>query len=168
MVTFGQKDTYRRSYGVYVQAFLTYCTNCTGWRPAGTAKSCQSFPESAPQPEAAFLHAMDCTDMIIGSVIDGRHRIGDYYTRDRSTPRHDSYYGGQSDLVGALGWTEDGVTKIMFQRAVSGTGQSDWDFRGDLHFIYAHGQEEGGNEFYVQKELKYHGSFREAKTITGM
>ena len=40
---------------------------------------------------------------------------GDYYTRDRSTPRRDEFYGGNDDLTAAVGWEENGVTTIMFR-----------------------------------------------------
>ena len=43
------------------------------------------------------------------------HRVGDYYTRDRSTPQPDSFYGGEDDLSGAEGWVSDGNTHIMFR-----------------------------------------------------
>ena len=41
--------------------------------------------------------------------------VGDYYTRDRSTPRRDEFYGGNDDLTAAVGWEENGVTTIMFR-----------------------------------------------------
>ena len=37
-------------------------------------------------------------------------QVGDYYTRDRSTPRQDSDYGGEEDLEAGFVWQEDGVT----------------------------------------------------------
>ncbi|MFH4974045.1 hypothetical protein AB6A40_000754 [Gnathostoma spinigerum] len=40
----------------------------------------------------APLHAMDCTDIVVGSVEDGRSRINDMYTRDRSTPLRDVWF----------------------------------------------------------------------------
>ena len=41
--------------------------------------------------------------------------MGDYYTRDRSTPQPDSFYGGEDDLSSAEGWVSDGNTHIMFR-----------------------------------------------------
>ena len=63
------------------------------------------------------LHPMDCMDIVVGTVHrDGRSRVGDYYTRDRSTPQPDSFYGGEDDLSGAEGWVSDGNTHIMFRK----------------------------------------------------
>ncbi|KHJ86211.1 hypothetical protein OESDEN_14046 [Oesophagostomum dentatum] len=42
----------------------------------------------------APLHAMDCVDVLIGAVRDGRTRVQDSYSRDRSTPLEDFWYGG--------------------------------------------------------------------------
>ena len=83
-----------------------------------------------------------------------------YYTRDRSTPRLDSYYGGSSHLTGAIGWEEDGMTKIMFRKvAESGAvDPADWNFEGTLHLVWSHGQ--NGHEHFVTDEIKYHGHNR--------
>ena len=43
---------------------------------------------------------MDCQDIIIGRARGNFSNIGDYYTRDRSTPRRDEVYGGKDDLIG--------------------------------------------------------------------
>lgn len=59
---------------------------------------------------------MDCTDIVIGTARGGFSRIGDYYTRDRSTPRFDSFYGGQDSLTAAVGEERDGMTTILFRR----------------------------------------------------
>ena len=61
------------------------------------------------------FHAMDCTDMVIGMANGDSSRIWDYYTRDRSTPRRDTYWGGSNDLTAAAGWERDGETIIMFR-----------------------------------------------------
>ncbi|KHJ77466.1 hypothetical protein OESDEN_22914, partial [Oesophagostomum dentatum] len=37
----------------------------------------------------APLHAMDCVDVLVGAVRDGRTRVQDSYSRDRSTPLED-------------------------------------------------------------------------------
>ncbi|KAK6732459.1 hypothetical protein RB195_016690 [Necator americanus] len=37
----------------------------------------------------APLHAMDCIDVLIGAIRDGRTRVQDSYSRDRSTPLED-------------------------------------------------------------------------------
>jgi hypothetical protein len=63
-----------------------------GWRPSSATKSCQAFPEQYPKPRGSDFHAMDCMDMVIGVARDGMGRVGDFYTRDRSTPREDSFW----------------------------------------------------------------------------
>ncbi|VDL74274.1 unnamed protein product [Nippostrongylus brasiliensis] len=40
----------------------------------------------------APLHAMDCIDILVGAVRDGRTRVQDSYSRDRSTPLEDFWY----------------------------------------------------------------------------
>lgn len=65
---------------------------------------------------------MDCTDIIIGSARGMKHRIGDYYTRDRSTPRLDSFWGGKESLTAAMGFERDGVTTILFRRKLTTDG----------------------------------------------
>ena len=67
---------------------------------------------------------MDCTDIVIGTAIGNEARVGDYYTRDRSTPRHDEFYGGTQSLTAVLGREVDGVTTIMFRRKINGTKDS--------------------------------------------
>jgi hypothetical protein len=55
-----------------------------GWRPSDMTKSCQEFPAGPTPPKGRDFHAMDCMDVIIGTVHgDGKSRVGDYYTRDR-------------------------------------------------------------------------------------
>ena len=76
----------------------------------------------------------------------------------RSTPRHDAFYGGRSDLTGGLGWVENGNTYLMFRKKRWSEDPTDHDFNGDLHLIWAHGQ--SGQEFYGLGELKYHGGNR--------
>lgn len=48
-------------------------------------------------------------------------RIADYYTRDRSTPRMDLFWGGKNDLTAAMGFEKDGVTTILFRKKLKGT-----------------------------------------------
>lgn len=66
---------------------------------------------------------MDCTDIVIGSARGNLYRIGDFYTRDRSTPRPDDFWGGEDSLTAALGWEEDGQTTIVFRRKLNGEGE---------------------------------------------
>lgn len=70
------------------------------------------------------FHAMDCTDIVIGSARGNLYRIGDFYTRDRSTPRSDEFWGGDDSLTAALGWEEDGQTTIVFRRKLNGEERS--------------------------------------------
>uniref|UniRef100_A0A1B0CTC1 Putative drebrin n=1 Tax=Lutzomyia longipalpis TaxID=7200 RepID=A0A1B0CTC1_LUTLO len=117
---------------------------------------------------------MDCTDIIIGSVRGNASRILDYYTRDRSTPRTDDFWGGKFDLTAATGLERDGVTTIAFRRKLEAHEPSDHAIVDDfMSVIWARGQEPGRYvhsplsgletemasvpEFYKQDELKYHG-----------
>lgn len=117
---------------------------------------------------------MDCTDIVIGSARGMASRVGDYYTRDRSTPRHDEFYGGKSDLTLATGYEKDGVTTIIFRKKLVATEPTDHTLDDELtHVIWAKGQEPGNyvhipasgieteassvKEFYQPDELKYHG-----------
>lgn len=63
------------------------------------------------------LHAMDCTDMVIAKVNGNLHRILDHYTRGRSTPQEDEWYGGQQSITAAVGEHVNGVTYIRFRRS---------------------------------------------------
>ncbi len=102
---------------------------------------------------------MDCQDIVIASVREGSlSNVGDYYTRDRSTPQRDEFYGGDSDLTAAIGWEEDGTTTVMFRRPLKGGAKADHDFGGELEFIWAHGRDD--KDFYAEDEIKYHGSNR--------
>lgn len=120
------------------------------------------------------FNPMDCTDLIIGTARGMAHRIGDYYTRDRSTPRRDDYWGGKDSLTAAMGYERDGVTTILFRRKLETNEPTDHVFReGPMHVIWAKGQEPGRyihqppsgiekskvsvKEFYKVDELKYHG-----------
>jgi hypothetical protein len=117
---------------------------------------------------------MDCTDIIIGTAQGDYSRVGDYYTRDRSTPRLDSFYGGKSDLTASGGFETNGVTTIIFRKKLEANEPSDHSIEDDLmHVIWARGQEPGNyvhsppsglekdaasvKDFYKADELKYHG-----------
>ena len=101
---------------------------------------------------------MDCLDIVLGTVRNGKSRISDYYTRDRSTPRLDKqFWGGKDDLTDAIGWQTDGITYIKFRKTIKGSGGSDRKFYGNLHLAWAHGQDPTTNPFYRNGELKYHG-----------
>ena len=53
---------------------------------------------------------------MIGAARGSQSRILDYYTRDRSTPRTDDFYGGEDSLTAAVGMEQDGMTNIKFRR----------------------------------------------------
>jgi len=124
-----------------------------GWRPASATKACQAFPESYPKPKGSDFHPMDCMDVVIGVAKQGLGRVGDFYTRDRSTPREDSFWGGDDDLVSSHAWEVDGKTTIRFIKKISG-GVADHALQGKLTLMWAFGQESG---FYQLDQLKYHG-----------
>lgn len=63
---------------------------------------------------------MDCVDLVIGAAKGNYSRIGDYYTRDRSTPLFDSEYGGEDSLTAALAIEEGEYTKMVFRRKLAG------------------------------------------------
>jgi len=117
---------------------------------------------------------MDCTDIIIGTAKGTSYRIGDYYTRDRSTPRKDEYWGGRDSLTAAFGYERDGVTTMLFRRKLAATEPTDHEIiDGNMQVIWARGQEPGRyvhqppsglekakvsvKDFYKVDELKYHG-----------
>ena len=126
-----------------------------GWRSADVSPNCQKFPTDVEHPNIPKqLHAMDCQDIIIGKTNGDFSNIGDYYTRDRSTPRRDEIYGGKDDLIAATGWEEDGTTTVMFRKPVNPADTTDNAFENMVTLIYAYGQPE--TEFYRTDELKYH------------
>ena len=65
---------------------------------------------------------MDCTDIVIGMARGQQSRVYDYYTRDRATPRMDSFYGGEDSLTAAVAKEEDGVTSIKWRKRLQ-TGE---------------------------------------------
>lgn len=117
---------------------------------------------------------MDCTDIVIGAARGMASRVGDYYTRDRSTPRTDDVYGGKNDLALGTGFEENGVTTIIFRKKLIANEPTDHTLDDALtHVIWARGQEPSGyvhvpasgleteastiKDFYQPDELKYHG-----------
>ena len=92
-------------------------------------------------PRGEF-HAMDCTDMVIGMARGDASRVFDYYTRDRSTPRVDSFWGGEDDLTAALAFERDGETTVLFRKKLKASSFSDHDIADEeMHVIWAIGQE---------------------------
>ncbi|KAK8372669.1 hypothetical protein O3P69_011719 [Scylla paramamosain] len=146
-----------------------------------------STSEAVTKKKTAFtpkgdFHAMDCTDIVVGVANGNHYRIDDFYTRDRSTPRPDSYWGGATSLTAALGWEVDGQTMILFRRKLEASEPTDHPItKGAMHVIWARGQEVGNyvhspksglesgpasvQDFYRPGELKYHGK-KESKEKT--
>ncbi|XP_076353423.1 uncharacterized protein LOC143248691 isoform X2 [Tachypleus tridentatus] len=133
-----------------------------------------AYPQVTPYTPRHDFHPMDCTDIVIGVVREGASRIFDYYTRDRSTPQIDSYYGGTDDLTAAVGEEMIGVTTILFRKKLKAKELTDHTIEDRLmNVIWARGQEPGMyihrpktgldigkakiKDFYRPDELKYHG-----------
>ncbi|XGW10304.1 hypothetical protein V3C99_012077 [Haemonchus contortus] len=122
----------------------------------------------------APLHPMDCVDVLIGAVRNGRIRVQDCYSRDRSTPLEDYYYEGEMSLVATAGREVDGRTVIMFRRSVKEIEPTDHPLGpGRMFVVWAKGQQQDAYvhrvpsalehsnlkvPFYVDDIVKYHGS----------
>ena len=63
---------------------------------------------------------MDCVDIVLGKARGEYSQVRDYYTRDRSTPRLDSFYGGSDSLTAAVGKEDNGTTTVIFRRRLTG------------------------------------------------
>jgi len=70
--------------------------------------------------EVGNVNPMDCTDIVIGAAVGELSRVGDYYTSDRSTPRHDEFYGGSQSLTAAIASQVNGTTTVIFRRPIDG------------------------------------------------
>ena len=68
---------------------------------------------------------MDCTDIVIGVARGQRFRVFDYYTRDRATPRRDSFYGGSDSITAAVGMEVEGFTYIKWRRRLESGGENE-------------------------------------------
>ena len=68
---------------------------------------------------------MDCTDIVIGVARGQRFRVFDYYTRDRATPRRDSFYGGSDSITAAVGMEVEGFTNIKWRRRLQSAGETE-------------------------------------------
>ncbi|TMS34383.1 hypothetical protein L596_001992 [Steinernema carpocapsae] len=122
-------------------------------------------PEPEPEPESSAEknevskhkdHAMDCSDIVIGSVVNGFHQVRDYYTISRATPRLDEYYGGQFSLTGAAAYEQDGQTTVVFRRKLQSTDTADHSIvPGPMTVIWAKGNIE--NDFFKKDIIRYHG-----------
>ncbi|XP_046426877.1 uncharacterized protein LOC124183003 isoform X4 [Neodiprion fabricii] len=184
----GAKRRSPKAYGaappdsdVTVRTSVTYQVSSKQGRKRRAIGAAETEPTTAPTPSAVHKYTpkhdfnpMDCTDIVIGSAVGMTHRIGDYYTRDRSTPRPDAFWGGQDGLTAAMGFEKDGVTTIVFRKKLNDTGLADHEIVDSaMHVIWAKGQEPGSyvhdppsgvekskvsvKNFYKPDELKYHG-----------
>ena len=66
----------------------------------------------------AALHPMDCTDIVIGVARGNQYRVIDYFTRDRATPRMDSFYGGEDSLTAAIAKEENNITTVIWRKSL--------------------------------------------------
>ncbi|XP_014667313.1 PREDICTED: uncharacterized protein LOC106808913 [Priapulus caudatus] len=148
-----------------------------GWRPADMTIKCQDFPElpggfypgenktsshlDQPHPHSGMmqrpLHPMACTDMVIASAKGNLTRVFDYYSWDMATPRVDEFFGGQDDLLAAIGHERAGVTTVLFRKKLVAMEMSDHSFLNeDMHVIWARGRA-FYHSLYQSDVLKYHG-----------
>ncbi|XP_015589186.1 uncharacterized protein LOC107264912 isoform X5 [Cephus cinctus] len=177
-----ETDVIPADMGVTVQTSVTYRVSTKQGRKKRAAAGTSATPEpTAPVPTAVHKYTpkhdfnpMDCTDIIIGTARGNTHRVGDYYTRDRSTPRQDSFWGGKDSLTSAFGFEKDGRTTIVFRRKLTTNDVTDHEIiDGNMQVIWAKGQMPGKYihnppsgvekskvsvpQFYKTDELKYHG-----------
>ncbi|XP_052758025.1 uncharacterized protein LOC113522394 isoform X2 [Galleria mellonella] len=160
---------------VTVKTSISYKVSSSKGRRKRAAQNAKEshYPSHEYVPKFDF-NPMDCTDIVIGTARGNYHRVLDYYTRDRSTPRVDTFWGGHDDITAASGFEENGVTTIMFRKKIKAKEPTDHSIVDDLmHVIWARGQEPGKyvhsppsglekgsaavGDFYRQDELKYHG-----------
>ncbi|XP_077981039.1 uncharacterized protein LOC144436193 isoform X2 [Glandiceps talaboti] len=160
-----------------------------GWKPEGVSGDCTDFPidrDGYPDRDAddhrkrkrdeRVLYSMECSDMVIGlAVQDNYHRIGDYYSRDLSTPNLDEWFGGNYSLTAAAATQNDGITVIKFRKPLYATEKQDYNIEnGLMKIIWARGQEIGeyhpgpadyevNKEFYKPDEFKWHGKDEEQR-----
>jgi hypothetical protein len=131
--------------------------------PAGS-----SNPGASPEPggSPSDLTGMDCTDMVIGAAINKLHRVRDYFSQDRSTPRLDEFYNGMQSLTAAIAEEANGSTTIMFRKPIKVSEFVDNEIKDEyMIVIWSHGQPVSAQtpalrDFYRQDELKYHANNR--------
>uniref|UniRef100_A0AC35F7L8 DOMON domain-containing protein n=1 Tax=Panagrolaimus sp. PS1159 TaxID=55785 RepID=A0AC35F7L8_9BILA len=96
---------------------------------------------------------------MVASVVEGRSRIQDMYTRDRSTPLQDSFLQGRISFSAAFGVERDGRTVVMFRRNIQSFEQADHPFGyGKIHGIWAKSRDESD-------ELRWHGAKNRGATV---
>ncbi|KJH47256.1 DOMON domain protein [Dictyocaulus viviparus] len=115
-------------------------------------------------------NAMECTDIVVGSVLDGRGRVKDFYTPSKATPRPDSTFGGSDSLTAASAFREDGVTTVVFRRKLKAADKWDYSIDGPMTVIWAKGANpnnyqhttggapiQADPKFFTKDSFKYHG-----------
>ncbi|WKX94172.1 hypothetical protein Q1695_011439 [Nippostrongylus brasiliensis] len=115
-------------------------------------------------------NAMECTDMVVGTVVDGRGRVRDFYSPSKATPRPDSTFGGSDSLTAASAFREDGITTVVFRKKLEAKDKWDHSIKGPMTVIWAKGADPdnyqhttGGAtikadpDFFVSNAFKYHG-----------
>uniref|UniRef100_A0A7E4UZ10 DOMON domain-containing protein n=1 Tax=Panagrellus redivivus TaxID=6233 RepID=A0A7E4UZ10_PANRE len=175
----GDDIIYSRVIGSEVEIIADFKTNgwlALGWRPQNLDPSCRLFPDiglprsrSYRQAESGIaktngfyssalkapLHGMDCVDIVSASVIDGRSKIRDMYSRDRSTPLEDTFFEGEMSLTAAYAIERDDRTVMMFRRNIREIEPSDHPLGpGKIFGVWAKAGasgSDGGADFF-----KYH------------
>ncbi|CAJ0932371.1 unnamed protein product, partial [Mesorhabditis belari] len=134
----------------------------------------QALQQQQQQQQQSTVSAMACTDMVVGSVFDGRGRVRDMYSPSKASPRMDSFFAGEDDLSGAAAYSEDGVTTIVFRKKLNSNDPADHPILpGPMTVIWAKGadseryQHTTGGEpikadpaFFGTDLFKYHGKNR--------
>ncbi|GMH36265.1 hypothetical protein BSKO_04133 [Bryopsis sp. KO-2023] len=129
-----------------------------------------------PLVDNPSAHPMINQDIVVGYAQGKTFRIQDSFTPSRARPLPDVFFGGQDDIIDAVGREEDGLTFLKFRRKLE-TNDTPGDYciskKVNYLVIYAYGQptdklthipnsslETGrasNKEFYAQDELKFHG-----------
>ncbi|UMM16653.1 hypothetical protein L5515_013572 [Caenorhabditis briggsae] len=149
-----------------------------GWRPTELSTSCRLFPiledtrgrisemdqmarrEFVAKPVMpknngftelglkSSLHPMDCVDVIMASVRNGRLFLSDFYSRDRSTPLEDYWYDGEMSLSAAYGTQQDGRSIVMFRRELREFEPTDHPLGpNEILIVWSKGDTQMGSSF---------------------
>ncbi|CAJ0607497.1 unnamed protein product [Cylicocyclus nassatus] len=126
---------------------------------------------AAPAPKSSTPNAMECTDMVVGTVVNGRGRVQDFYTPSKASPRPDTVFGGSDSLTAASAFNEDGLTTVVFRKKLRGKHDF-WDhtISGPMTVIWAKGADPNNYQhttggapiqadpnFFSASAFKYHG-----------
>ena len=124
----------------------------------------------------AAAHPMMNQDVTVGFASSDRFRIQDAYTPSRARPLPDAYFGGQDDILDAIGYETEDTTYFKFTRPLRpADGIVDYCVLPEVNYlvIYAFGQspesfshtpssslevqKASRRDFYGEDELKFHG-----------